>query len=147
MLKLCGWGRMQVCKAVCGLHQRDIVHGDLRPGNVMWFSSSFSMKLVDFARWSDKGLPTPLVLNLPYAAPEVWLTRLPTLPPLSFLPPPRALGKAKGKLGMKHLIACSSLSCPACFRYLHEVLKGFVYTSVCFSVCIVCCLLLLLESV
>ena len=62
---------MQVCKALCGLHQRDIVHGDLRPANVMWFSSSFSMKLVDFARWSDKGLPTPLAINLRYAAPEV----------------------------------------------------------------------------
>lgn len=61
----------QVCKALCGLHQRDIVHGDLRPANVMWFSSSFSMKLVDFARWSDKGLPTPLAINLRYAAPEV----------------------------------------------------------------------------
>ena len=43
----------------------------------MWFSSSFSMKLVDFARWSDKGLPTPLILNLSYAAPEVWLAHLP----------------------------------------------------------------------
>lgn len=60
-----------VCKAVCGLHQRDIVHGDLRPGHVMWFSSSFSMKLVDFARWSDKGLPTPLNITLTYAAPEL----------------------------------------------------------------------------
>ena len=67
---MCGW-LLQVCKALCGLHQRDIVHGDLRPANVMWFSSSFSMKLVDFAGWSDKGLPTPLILNLAYAAPEV----------------------------------------------------------------------------
>jgi serine/threonine protein kinase len=61
----------QVCKAVCGLHQREIVHGDLRPANVMWFSSSFSMKLVDFARWSDKGMPTPLNITLTCAAPEV----------------------------------------------------------------------------
>ena len=69
---------LQVCKAVAGLHQREIVHGDLRPANVMWFSSSFSMKLVDFARWADKGLPTPLNLTLRYAAPEV--TPLPALP-------------------------------------------------------------------
>jgi serine/threonine protein kinase len=62
---------MQVCKAVSGLHQREIVHGDLRPANVMWFSSSFSMKLVDFARWSDKGMPTPLNITLTCAAPEV----------------------------------------------------------------------------
>lgn len=62
---------MQVCKAVSGLHQREIVHGDLRPANVMWFSSSFSMKLVDFARWSDKGMPTPLNITLACAAPEV----------------------------------------------------------------------------
>ncbi|KAA6425624.1 MAG: serine threonine kinase [Trebouxia sp. A1-2] len=60
-----------VCKAVCGLHQREIVHGDLRPANVMWFSSSFSMKLVDFARWSDKGMPTPLNITLTCAAPEL----------------------------------------------------------------------------
>ena len=37
----------------------------------MWFSSSFSMKLVDFARWSDKGMPTPLNITLTCAAPEV----------------------------------------------------------------------------
>ncbi|KAL0035895.1 hypothetical protein WJX77_006910 [Trebouxia sp. C0004] len=60
-----------VCKAVCGLHQREIVHGDLRPANVMWFSSSFSMKLVDFARWSDKGMPSPLNITLTCAAPEL----------------------------------------------------------------------------
>ena len=47
------------------------MHGDIRPSNIMWFSSSFSMKLVDFARWSDKGLPTPLSLTLRFAAPEV----------------------------------------------------------------------------
>ena len=69
-------GAMQVCKAVCGLHQREIVHGDLRPANVMWFSSSFSMKLVDFARWSDKGMPTPLNITLTSAAPEVRLVSL-----------------------------------------------------------------------
>ena len=77
MLKPVCDGHLQVCKALCGLHQKDIVHGDLRSANVMWFSSSFSMKLVDFARWSDKGLPTPLILNLSYAAPEVWLAHLP----------------------------------------------------------------------
>ena len=32
------------------------------------------MKLVDFARWADKGLPTPLSLTLRYAAPEVSLS-------------------------------------------------------------------------
>ena len=60
-----------VCKAVSSLHSRGIVHGDLRPANIMWFSSSFAMKLVDFGRWSQKGMPTPLKLSLRYAAPEV----------------------------------------------------------------------------
>ena len=62
-----------VCKAVSSLHSRGIVHGDLRPANIMWFSSSFAMKLVDFGRWSQKGMPTPLKLSLRYAAPEVRL--------------------------------------------------------------------------
>lgn len=63
-----------VCKAVSSLHSRGIVHGDLRPANIMWFSSSFAMKLVDFGRWSQKGMPTPLKLSLRYAAPEVRLS-------------------------------------------------------------------------
>ena len=63
-----------VCKAVSSLHSRSIVHGDLRPANIMWFSSSFAMKLVDFGRWSQKGMPTPLKLSLRYAAPEVRLS-------------------------------------------------------------------------
>jgi hypothetical protein len=60
-----------ISKAVAALHANELVHGDLKPANIMWFTQSHSWKLIDFGSWAAVGHRAPLHYTLRYAAPEV----------------------------------------------------------------------------
>lgn len=61
----------QVLESLLELHQLHIIHGDLKPSNIMWFSSDHAWKLTDLGSWVKAREPSPVSYTLMYAAPEV----------------------------------------------------------------------------
>lgn len=53
------------------LHSEDIIHGDIQPSNIMFFSASRSWKLLDTDFSVKKGLPCAIHYTPLYASPEV----------------------------------------------------------------------------
>ncbi|GMH33422.1 hypothetical protein BSKO_01256 [Bryopsis sp. KO-2023] len=53
------------------LHSHKIVHRDIKPGNVVMFSSDLTWKLIDYGCWACNGEEVPIEYTLRYACPEV----------------------------------------------------------------------------
>ena len=60
-----------VALAVHSLHEHAIVHGNLVPDIMHWFSSSNVVKLGGLSTWALSGSPMPVRPALRYSAPEV----------------------------------------------------------------------------
>ncbi|GMH32331.1 hypothetical protein BSKO_00165 [Bryopsis sp. KO-2023] len=61
----------QVLESLLELHQHHIIHGDLKPSNIMWFSHDHAWKLTDLGSWARAREPSPVSYTLMYGAPEV----------------------------------------------------------------------------
>ncbi len=53
------------------LHGRGLMHGDVKPENVMFFTRSHRWKLIDFATWAQNEDTVVPSYSLRYSAPEV----------------------------------------------------------------------------
>ena len=62
----------KISRAVQFLHDSWVVHRDLKPGNVVIFSSNlFTLKLIDLGSACRRGDPAPIEYTLRYAPPEI----------------------------------------------------------------------------
>jgi len=61
----------KISRALQFLHERMVVHRDLKPGNIVVFALDFSLKLIDLGSACRKGESAAIEYTLRYAAPEV----------------------------------------------------------------------------
>lgn len=66
---------MQICLALEAIHGEDIVHGDLKPANLLISGREYNIKLTDFGISQKHSQGCDLVQSdagtLPYCSPEV----------------------------------------------------------------------------
>lgn len=65
------WTPLQVLKALTYIHNHQVVHGDLKPGNIMWFTSEHTWKLLDLDTAALSNDLVPINYTMMYAAPEI----------------------------------------------------------------------------
>lgn len=65
---------MQILLALIELHRCKLVHCDLKPSNIMLFSSVHKWKLLDLDSAVIAGVPSAVYTTLRYAAPEIACT-------------------------------------------------------------------------
>ena len=72
---------LQICKGLEAIHAADVIHRDLKPGNIFVTSSQVA-KIMDFgiARSEDSNLTAhgEMLGSAGYMAPEIWLGKNPT---------------------------------------------------------------------
>lgn len=62
---------VNVALRLADLHEAGWVHGDLKPGNVLWLPRKQRWTLIDFALATHEGVETPVIFTPSYAAPEI----------------------------------------------------------------------------
>lgn len=60
----------QILEALVELHRQRVVHRDLKPTNIMWFSKEHMWKLVDLDTCVPNGTPSSVIYTPLYAPPE-----------------------------------------------------------------------------
>ena len=61
----------QILTALEDIHSHDVVHCDLKPGNIMVFNSVYKWKLIDFDSATIRGEGAQIHATPAYAAPEI----------------------------------------------------------------------------